>query len=37
MKRLGEKKKSHKKTVNKIRGGLLRAKMVGKLDDPFEA
>ncbi len=36
MKRLGASKAKHKKTVNKIRGGLLRARMVGKLDDPLE-
>jgi hypothetical protein len=36
MRRLGASKAKHKKTVNKIRGGLLRARMVGKLDDPLE-
>ena len=29
--KMGEKAKNKKKTVNRIKGGLLRAKMVGKL------
>ena len=34
MQRLGERNVKHKKTVNKLRGGILRAKMVGKLTIP---
>ena len=36
MARLAERDKAHKKTIGRIRGGLMRAKMVGFMDNPLE-
>ena len=36
MARLAERDKAHKKTIGRIRGGLMRARMVGVMDNPLE-